>query len=197
MDDDDADDDKFKESSDGSDDDIFGSGSEKGSKKSQEEDKGEEQLEETNFGQIKCAKGEFSMFALSQGNSEDEPLWSFATQDGQKIFSKITSKEMDRNYTNTHCTEYPMVSFDPSSNNYIPYALFHATPDITFFRTFSYTHNNTNSNNYRRKKTNQGQNSYQQDQGGRQRKLSEQEFVSGPPKNRKLSNNYKPKQSHI
>lgn len=85
-----------------------------------------------------------------------------------------------------------MVCFDENSNNYIPYALFHSTPDIKFFQTFNYT--SANSNNYRRKKTNPGQNTYDYQQ---QPKQTAQEPAAGPAKNRKGSNNYRPKQPHI
>lgn len=68
---------------------------------------------------------------------------------------------MDRDYINLHSNEYPMVCFDPSVNNYIPYGIFQSTPDIKFFQTFNYTNNYPNTHNYRRKKVNTGQNIYQ------------------------------------
>lgn len=82
---------------------------------------------------------------------------------------------MDRDYVNLHYVEYPFLCFGPISNNFVPYNIFHSTPDIKFFKTFNktfnYAYNKSNSNNYKQKKD---FNNYQSKNSGRERKFSGQ-----------------------
>jgi hypothetical protein len=48
---------------------------------------------------------------------------------------------MDDNYVKTHMAYCPLVCFDTSCNNYIPYSLFHNTQDIKFFQSLKFVTN--------------------------------------------------------
>lgn len=78
------------------------------------------------------------MFALSRNVADDHPIWSITNETMSHLQQNLTSEWMDQHYLKEYWQQCPLVCFDTSCNNYIPYEMFHLNHDIKFFQSMKF-----------------------------------------------------------
>jgi hypothetical protein len=110
---------------------------------------------------------------------------------------------MDHNYVSNYMGYCPLVCFDPSINNYIPYSIFQTSHDIKFFQSLKFM-TNCNGGGYKKNQkhpqqvqqpiytmSNNLMISYPNTRKHSDQDVLESNLTAGP--SRKYSNSYKPK----